>query len=113
MALNSACLPPDRGDHFLALVVGTEISRVAMHDRIAQFGRAANRRVLREVLLDRRDGRVLDVLRRGEMRLACAEIDHIDSLLAQFVGFGHHRHGGGGLDAVDAFGQLDSVRSLP
>jgi hypothetical protein len=39
------------------------------------------------------------------VRLACAEIHYINSLLAQFVSLGHHRHGGGGLDAVDAIGE--------
>ena len=36
----------------------------------------------REVILDGRDRGILNVLRRGEMRLACAEIHDINSLLA-------------------------------
>ncbi len=35
------------------------------------------------------------------------KVDHVDALAAQLVGLGHDRHGGGGLDAIDAFGQLD------
>ena len=107
--MNSACLPPSGGDHFLAPVVGAEVGRVPLHDGVAQFGRSGDRRVLGEVPLDGRDGSVLDVLRRGEVRLACAEVDHVHPLCAQLVGFGDHRHGGGGLDAVDAFGQLDGL----
>ena len=107
--MNSACLPPDGSDDFLAPVVGAEIGGMALHDRIAQLGGSAHRRVLREIILDGGDGGVLDVLRRGEVRLARAEIDHVNALLAQLVGFGHHRHGGGGLDAVDAFGKFDGL----
>ena len=81
--------------------------RVALHDGIAQLRRSAHRGVVREIVLDRRDGGIFDVLRRGEMRLARAEIHHVDALLAQLVGFGHHGHGGRGLNAVDSFGQFE------
>ena len=64
-------------------------------------GVPGDRRVLRKVALNGGDGGVLDVLRRGEMRLARAEVHHVDALLAQLVGLGHHRHGGGGFNAVD------------
>ena len=76
---------------------------MAVHDRIAQFRCSADRRVLREIALNRADGGVLDVLRRGKMRLAGTEIHDVDALLAQLVSFGHHGHGGRRLDAVDAF----------
>ncbi len=46
-------LAADRGHAFLAAIVGLEVSRVAMHDGIAQFRRSAHRRVLREIILDR------------------------------------------------------------
>jgi len=41
------------------------------------------------------------------MRLARTEVHHVDALAAQLIGFRHHRHRGGGFDAVDARGQLD------
>ena len=66
-----------------------------------------NRRVFGEVALDGGDSRVFDVLRRGEMRLAGAEIDHVDALRAQLVGLGHHCHGGGRFDAVDSIGKSE------
>ena len=47
------------------------------------------------------------------MRLAGAEIDDVDSLRAQLVGFGDHRHGGRRFNAVDAFGELERFRALP
>jgi hypothetical protein len=87
-------LAPDRGDHFFAPVIGIEIHCMAMHNRIAQLGGATHRRVLREIILDRQNGGVLDVLRRGKMWLTRAEIDHVNALLAQFVGFGDYSHGG-------------------
>src|ERR1017187_9816908 len=45
------------------------------------------------------------MLRRREMRLARTKIDHVDSLRAQLVCLGHHRHRGGGLDSVDSLSQ--------
>ena len=71
------------------------------------FSRAADRCVLREIILDGGDGGILDVLRRGEMRFAGAEIHDVDALLAQLVGFGNHGHGGGRLDAVDSFRKFE------
>src|SRR5271165_748440 len=41
------------------------------------------------------------------MRFAGAEVHHINALPAQLVGLGHHCHGGGGLDAVDAFRKFE------
>ena len=77
-----------------------------LHDRVAQLRRPGGRRVLGEIRVDGGDGSIFDVLRRGKMRLSHAQVDHVHTLLAQLVGFGHHRHGGGGLDAVDAFREL-------
>ena len=56
---------------------------MTMHDGVLQFGGAAYRGVLRKIRLDRGDGGVLDVLRRGEVRLAGGEIDDVSTLLAQ------------------------------
>jgi hypothetical protein len=46
------------------------------------------------------------VLRRGEVWLACSEIDDVNALLAEFVGLCHHGHRGGRLDAVDSIGEF-------
>jgi hypothetical protein len=46
------------------------------------------------------------VLRRGEVRLACSEVHHVDALLAEFVGLGYYGHRGGRLDAVDSIGEF-------
>ncbi len=43
------------------------------------------------------------------MRLAGGGVDHVDPLLAQLIGLGHGGHGGGGLNAVDAFRQADGM----
>ena len=67
---------------------------MTVHDGVTQLGRARHCRVLGEVALNGRDGRVLDVLRRGEMWLAGAKVYNIDALHTQFVRFGHHRHRG-------------------
>jgi hypothetical protein len=48
----------------------------------------------------------LIVLRRWEVRLTHAEVDDVHTLLAQFVGLGYDRHGGGGFDASDTFGKF-------
>src|ERR1700686_5295276 len=76
-----------------------------MHDGIAQFGGSSHSRILCEVALNCGNGRVFNVLRRREMRLACAKIDDVDSLRPQLLRLGHYRHGGGGLDAADSFGE--------
>ena len=102
-------LAAHRGGGFFAAVIGVEVHGMAVHDGVFQFGGAADGGVLREIGVDRGDGRVLDVLRRREVGLAGAEIHDINTLLAQLVGLGHHRHGGGGLDAIDAFRQADGV----
>ena len=87
-------LAAGRGDHFFSAVIGIEIHGVTVHDRIAQLGRAGHSRVLGEVALDGGDGSIFDVLRRSEMRLAGAKVDHVDALRAQFVSLGHDCHRG-------------------
>ena len=82
---------------------------MALHDRVFQLDRAADRRVAREIVVDGRNGRVLDVLRRGEMRLAHGQVHHVHARLAQLVGLGDDGHGGGGLNAVDAFGEFQAA----
>src|ERR1051326_2132818 len=99
-------LSADRNHGFLALVVGAEVCRMALNDRIAQFRGPRRRCVLGEVRVDCGDGSVLDVLRGGEMRLAYAQVHDIHALLAQFVSLGNHSHSGGGLNASNAFGKF-------
>ena len=98
-------------DHVLAahaddalgrFVVGAEILSVALAHRLLQLDRAAGAGVLGEVLLDRPDGGLLDVVRRREIGLAGAEIHHVDALRAQFLRVGRHLHGGGNADRRDA-----------
>ena len=71
------CLPPTRDDAFGGLVVGAEILRVPLANGLLQFGCAAGRGVLGEVLFERADGRLLDVVGRGKVGLAGAEIHHV------------------------------------
>src|SRR5450631_763651 len=82
---------------------------MTVDDGVLQFSGATDGGVLRKIRLDGGDCSILDVLRRGEMGLAGAEVDDINTLLAQLVSFGHDRHGRGRLDAVDAFRQADGV----
>src|SRR5579863_5787554 len=79
---------------------------MAVHDGIPQIYRAGHGRVLGEIAVNGADGRILDVFRRGEVRLAGAEVHDVNALGAEFFGFRYHRHGGGGLDPVDAFGEF-------
>ena len=102
-------LAAHRGACFLPLVGGTEIGRVTADDGILKFDRATHRRVLRKICVNGRNGRVFNVLRRREVRLASSRIDHVDSLLAQLLRFGHGGHGGGRLDTIDAFRQADGM----
>ena len=92
--IEQGMLAPDRGHAFLAAVVGPEVSRVAAHDGVTQFRRSAYRGVLREIILDRADRGIFDVLRRGKVWFARSEIHDVNPLLAQFVGLGYHCHGG-------------------
>ena len=64
-------------DRFLRGVVGAEVAGVALDDGLANLGDAGDDGVAREVGFNGGDGRVLDVARRGEMRLAGAEIDQL------------------------------------
>jgi hypothetical protein len=82
-----------------------------MNDCVTQLDGSTDSGVFAEIILDGRDGSILDVLWRREMRLTRSKIHDIDTLLAQLVGFSNHGHSGGRFDSVDAFGQLDG-RSL-
>ena len=63
-------LAADRHDALGRLIVGAEILRVTLTDGLLQFGSAAGRSVLREVVLDGCDACLLDVIGRREVGLA-------------------------------------------
>ena len=86
-------------------VVGAEVAGMALDDGLAHVGDAGDDRVAREVGLDGGDGRVLDVARGGEVRLAGAEIHQVGALGAQLGGLRGHGHGCGDLDPADAAGK--------
>src|SRR5689334_19044994 len=101
-----------RGDDLFTLVGRAEILRVTPHNGIAQFGRASDGGVLGKVIPDGLDRGVLDMLRRGKMRLPGAEIHYVDTLLAKPVGFSHNRQSCGGFDPVNASGEFHSGRGF-
>ena len=80
---------------------------MAMHNRVAQFGRPAHRRVLAEIALNGVNRRIFDVLRRVEMRLASAEIYHVNTLLSELISFGDHCHRCRRLDPVDSLSKFE------
>jgi hypothetical protein len=84
---------------------------MAMNNGVTQLDSSTDSRVFAEIILDSRNGSILDMLWRREMRLTRSKIHDIDTLLAQLVSFSNHGHSGGRFDAVDAFSQLDG-RSL-
>ena len=65
-------------------------------------------RVLGAIFFERLDDGALDVLGRGEIRLAGAEVRDIHALGLQFFGFLQHHHGRRDADAIDAIGELNS-----
>src|SRR4029079_19718359 len=80
-------------DDLIFTVVDAIISAIALADRALQFGGAADRRVLREMLIDRLLGGRVDEIRRPEIRLAGAEVDDLDTLAAQPIHGGRDLHG--------------------
>ena len=91
--IENRMLAADVHDAFRNVVLRSELSRVLVNDGFLQLLDSADRRVLREVLLDGQNARTLDVLRRREIRLAGTKVDNIDALVSQFdCGF-HNRHG--------------------
>ncbi len=77
-------------DDFLGLDLDAVVEAIALADGVAQLEHAGRRRVLREVRIERRMRGVLDVFGRGEVGLAGAQIDDVDALAAQTIGFGAH-----------------------
>ncbi len=105
MVLNSASLPPVVKMASSMRVVGAEVAGVALDDGLAHVGNAGHDGVAGEVGVDGGDGRVLDVARGGEVRLAGAEIHQVGALRAQLGGLGGHGHGCGDFNAADAIGK--------
>ena len=77
------------GDYDLAgLVIEAVVPFELLRDGLAKFDGAAAGGVFGEATLDGLDCRILDVLRRVEVRFAGPESDHIHSLLAELGGLG-------------------------
>jgi hypothetical protein len=78
----------DVGDALFASVGGGKVGGVALDNGVAEFVGAADGGVFAEVGFDGGDGSIFDVTRRLEVRLACAEVDDVNSLLGELIGFG-------------------------
>ena len=99
-------LAANRNNRFIALVSRTEILCMAQNNGIFQFDYPADCGVPCEVVVDRGNGRVLHMLRCVEVRLAEAQINHVNAGLAQLVGFSDYGHGGRDFNPIDAFGNF-------
>jgi hypothetical protein len=75
-------------DGFLRAELDAVVGVVAIADRLPQFHDPGGRRVLGEVVRDGVDAGRLDVFGRREVGFAGAEIDDIDTLAAEAIGFG-------------------------
>src|SRR6201999_3745087 len=64
-------------------IVGAKIAGMAIDDGFADLGDSGDDGIAREVGFNGRDGRVLDMARRGEMRFARAEINKFRAFGAQ------------------------------
>ena len=79
-------------DHALfRIVIRPQLALVPRHNRFPQRQDAPRRRVLRVIFLDRVDRRLLDVLRRGKIRLARPEVGDVHALGLQLLGFSDYR----------------------
>src|SRR5580698_3597850 len=70
-------------------------------DGTAQFGNAAGLRIVRMTGAHRLDRRLADMIGRGEVRLADAEVVDLVPLGLQLLGLGGHCQGGRGLQRLD------------
>ena len=82
-------------------VVRPEVAGMAIDNRLTHLGNAGHVRVAGEVLLDRLDGRVLDVPRGREVRLARTEVRQVHALGLQLQRRRGNRHGCRNFDAAD------------
>ncbi len=85
-------------DDLVVLVVDAVIGAIAVADGALQLGDAGHRRVLRELLIQRRVRRVLDRGRRRKVRLAGAEVNHVDAFATQAIHGRRHLHRWGRCD---------------
>ena len=89
-----------RSDHDLpGLIFQAEIGLQAVAGGLAQLHQAGGRGVLGLVVLDGLNARLLDVLGRGEVRLACAEADDVLALCLHLLEQRIDRQRGGRLHA--------------
>ncbi len=84
-------LAPGGDNHLGVAVFDAVVGLVAIADGALQIGDAADRRVAREVRVERGVRGALHQIRRGEIGLTGPEVDHFDA------GPAHPIHGGGDL----------------
>ena len=101
-------------DHLLAARRGHDLTRLIIEpvltlefaaDRFLQLRDAVHVRVFGLAVPDRLDGRFLDVVRRVEIRLACAEADHVLARRFQLARLGRYGDCRRGLHAGKRVGQ--------
>src|SRR5262249_15127776 len=85
-------LAAGRDDDLAVLVLDAVIALVPLADRAPQVGNARHRRVAREVRVERGMRRRLHRIRRVEIGLPGAEIDHLDAGAAQSIDGRRHLH---------------------
>ena len=107
-------LLPARGDDDLGLVVLDAVIRaIPVADRALQVGDAGDRRVTREIAVDRGAGRRLDRVRRREVGFAGAEIDDLDARPPQAIDRRGHFHGGRSPDTGGPIRKLHASLANP
>lgn len=87
------------------LIVQPVLALELLGDGGAQFGNAFDAAVFGLAPLDGRDGRVLDIVGRVEVRLTGPQTDHIAARRLQIARLLRHRDGGRGLDAAQGLGE--------
>src|SRR5690348_2039743 len=87
------------------LIRGAEFARVPFADRLAKSGNARYRRVFGAIFVERLDGGALDVLRRGKVWFASAEIGDVNALGFELLGGRKHYHCGRRADAIYTISQ--------
>jgi len=96
-------LAADGRDALLRRIGRSVAALVIVADGLFQFHRAADGRVLGEVLPQRFNRRVFDIVGRRKIRLACAEVHYVDTFAALAIRFRGHLHGGRFTDPRDSF----------
>ena len=106
--VEEALLAAARHQNLLGRVVESVVALELGDDRRLQAGGAVDRRVFGEARVDRRDRRILDVLRGVEIGFAGAEADDVAAARLERGGAGGDGQGGGGLDGLYAAGEFHS-----